>query len=339
MTFTWAGMLWLLLLIPLFVVWYLRLQRQRRERAARYGSLGLVQSSGGGIGWRRHVPIVFFVIGLTLIGIGLARPQTVVNLPKVYGTVILAFDVSGSMAADDIKPTRLDAAKAAAQAFIEKQPSTVQIGVVSFSESGFSVQPPTNDQGQVMAAINRLNPARGTSLASGINVALNTIATANSQPRTNFYSNRSPGQAPTPTPTPTPVPEGTYAPAAIILLSDGENNVSPDPLMAAQTAKERGVRVYTIGVGSPSGAILHVEGFTVRSRLDEATLQQIAKLTDGAYYNAQTEQDLRNIYDNLDAQMVVKPEKTEVTAIFAGAGLLMLLLGGIFSLLWLGRLP
>ena len=142
-----------------------------------------------------------------------------------------------------------------------------------------------------------------------------------------------------PTPTPTPVPEGTYAPAAIILLSDGENNVSPDPLMAAQTAKERGVRVYTIGVGSPSGAILHVEGFTVRSRLDEATLQQIAKLTDGAYYNAQTEQDLRNIYDNLDAQMVVKPEKTEVTAIFAGAGLLMLLLGGIFSLLWLGRLP
>ena len=333
-------MLWLLVLIPLIVVWYVRMQRRRRQWASRYGSLGVVQgSTGRGLGWRRHVPLIFFLLGLLLLIVGVARPQTVVSLPKVYGTVILAFDVSGSMAADDMKPTRLDAAKAAAQAFVEKQPSTVQIGVVSFSENGFSVQPPTNDQGQVLAAINRLSPARGTSLASGISMALNTIATANAEPQTNYYTNRSPGQAPTPTPTPTPVPEGTYAPAAIVLLSDGENNVNPDPLKAAQTAKDRGVRIYTIGVGSPSGSILHVEGFTVRSRLDEATLQQIAKLTDGAYYNAQNEQDLHNIYDNLDAQMIVKPEKTEVTALFAGAGLLMLLLGGVFSLVWLGRLP
>ncbi|MFN8470972.1 MAG: VWA domain-containing protein [Anaerolineae bacterium] len=338
MSFIWPIMLCLVLLLPLFIFWYVRMQRQRRQWAARYGSLGVVRGSTGG-GWRRHVPLVFFLIGLTLLIIGLARPQSVIEVPKVYGTVILAFDVSGSMAADDIKPTRLEAAKTAAQAFVERQPSTVQVGVVSFSENGFSVQPPTNDQGLILAAINRLQPARGTSLASGINMALNTIATANAEPQTHFYTNRSQSEPPTPTPTPTPVPEGTHAPAAIVLLSDGENNVNPNPLEAAKTAADRGVRIYTIGVGSPAGAMLHVEGFNIRSRLDEKTLQQISQLTDGAYYNAQNEQDLREIYQNLDSQLIVKAEKTEVTSVFAGAGLLMLLLGGVFALVWLGRLP
>ncbi|MFN8482409.1 MAG: VWA domain-containing protein [Anaerolineae bacterium] len=341
MSFIWPNMLWLLLLLPLFIIWYVRVQRRRRQWAARYGSLGVVQGGAGArLGWRRHVPLVFFLIGLTLLIVGLARPQAVIEVPKVYGTIILAFDVSGSMAADDIKPTRLDAAKTAAQAFIERQPSTVQIGVVSFSESGLSVQPPTNDQGLVLAAIKRLQPARGTSLASGISAALTTIATATSkEPQTNFYSNRATGEPPTPTPTPTPVPQGTYSPAAIVLLSDGENNVNPNPLQAAKTAADRGVRIYTIGVGSPSGAMLKVEGFNVRSRLDEKTLQQIAQLTDGAYFNAQNAQDLREIYQNLDSQLVVRAEKTEVTSLFAGAGLLMLLLGGVFALVWLGRLP
>ncbi|MFN8497118.1 MAG: VWA domain-containing protein [Anaerolineae bacterium] len=340
MSFIWPNMLWLALLLPLFIVWYVRMQRQRRQWAARYGSLGVVQGGPGARGgWRRHVPLVFFLLGLILLIIGLARPQAVIEVPKVYGTVILAFDVSGSMAADDIKPTRLDAAKTAAQAFVERQPSTVEVGVVSFSENGFSVQPPTNDQGLVMAAINRLQPARGTSLASGINMALNTIATANSEPQTHFYTNRPPGEQPTPTPTPTPVPAGAHAPAAIVLLSDGENNVNPNPLEAAKTAADRGVRIYTIGVGSPQGAILRVEGFTVRSRLDEPTLQRIAQLTDGAYFNAQNEQDLQQIYQNLDSQLQLRAEKTETTSLFAGAGLLMLLIGGVFALVWLGRLP
>jgi Ca-activated chloride channel family protein len=143
----------------------------------------------------------------------------------------------------------------------------------------------------------------------------------------------------TPMPTPTPVPAGTYAPAAIVLITDGENTTSPDPLAAAQAAADRGVRIYTIGIGSAAGTTLHINGYVVHTQLDEATLQQLSLLTDGEYFNAQNEQDLKSIYDNLDTQLVVKPEKMEVTSIFAGASLFMLLIGGVFSLLWFGRLP
>ena len=336
MSFIWPPMLLSLLLMPLGVALYVRLQRRRRRLAASYGSLGLVQETAGRrLGGRRHVPPALFLLGLTLLAVALARPRTVLSLPKVEGTVILAFDVSGSMAADDLKPTRMEAAKAAARAFVQRQPRTVQIGVVAFSDSGFSVQAPTNDQEAVLAAIDRLAPARGTSLANGILASLNTIAAADGRQTPRLYSNLTP----TPTPTPTPVPKGTYAPAVIVLLTDGENTAPPNPLAAAQVAADRGVRIDTVGIGSAAGATLRVEGFAVRTRLDEATLQQIAQLTDGAYYNAEDEQDLRAIYENLGSRLVSKPELTEVTSMLAGAGLLALLAGGAFSLLWFSRLP
>ncbi len=335
MSFIWPVMLIALVVPPLLVWLYVRLQQRRRRLAAGYGSLGIVQATGRPLGWRRYVPPALFLVGLTLLALALARPQAVVSLPRLEGTVILTFDVSGSMAADDIKPTRMEAAKAAARQFVERQPSTVQIGVVSFSESGFSVQPPTNDQAEILAAIDRLAPARGTSLATGIQVALSTIATANGKETTGYYTR----QTPMPTATPTPMPKGQYQPAAIILLTDGENNIPPNPLTAAKEAANRGVRIYTIGIGSPTGATLKIEGFTVQSRLDEAALKQIAALTDGAYYNAQNEQDLQRIYGNLGTQFVVKPQQTEVTSLFAGASLLVLLLGGVFSLLWFSRVP
>ena len=274
--------------------------------------------------------------------IALARPQTVVSLPRVEGTVILAFDVSGSMAADDLKPTRMEAAKAAARDFVQRQPRSVLIGVVAFSDSGFSVQAPTNDQEAILATINRLTPERGTSLGNGILASLNTIAASSEQGVSGETDGEPPhlsNLTPMPTPTPTPVPEGTYTPAVIVLLSDGENTVAPDPLAAAQAAADRGVRIYTVGIGSAAGATLHINGFIIHSQLDEAMLQQISLLTDGAYYSAENEQDLRTIYENLDPQLVMKPEKMEVTSIFAGAGLLVLLIGGAFSLLWFSRLP
>lgn len=340
MLFIWPLMLVSLLLIPLFVALYLAMQRRRRRLATRYGSLGFAQGAAGRpLGWRRHVPIALFLVGLTLLAIALARPKAVVSLPKTVGTVILTFDVSGSMAADDMKPTRMEAAKAAAREFVQQQPITVEIGVVSFSESGFSVQPPTNDQEAILASINRLAPARGTSLGSGIQVALNTIATADGKETTSYYTNRTPEATATPTPTPTPLPEGVYTSAIIVLLTDGENNVAPNPLAAAAVAAERGVRIYTIGIGSTAGTTLKVEGFTVHSRLDEAVLQQIAQLTGGAYYNAQNEQMLQEIYRDLGSNLVIKPEATEITSLFAGSSLLFLLVGGLFSLLWLSRLP
>jgi Ca-activated chloride channel family protein len=337
MSFIWPIMLVTLLLVPLFVVLYTRLQRRRRRFAASFGSLGLVQSGTTqrkGPGARRHIPPVLFLVGLTILLIALARPQTVVSLPRVEGTVILTFDVSGSMAADDMKPTRMEAAKAAARDFVQRQPRSVQIGVVAFSDSGLAVQAPTNDQEAILSAINRLAPARGTSLGQGILASLNTIAAAAEQ-APHLYSNLTP----TPMLTPVPVPKATDTPAVIVLLTDGENNENPNPLSAAQAAAERGVRIYTVGIGSAAGTTLHVEGFTVHTQLDEATLQQIAQMTEGAYYSAENQQDLQTIYDNLDLHLVIKPEKTEVTALFAGVGVFVLLIGGICSLLWFSRLP
>jgi len=333
MSFIWPVMLVLLVSVPLLIAWYVYRQQQRRTLAARYGSFGVMQSPNGRkLGIRRHIPSLVFLLALPILIFGLARPETVVSLPQLTGTVILAFDVSGSMAADDLKPTRMEAAKAAARDFVQRQPATVQIGIVAFSDNGFSSQAPTNDQGTLLAAIARLSPQRGTSVTSGILASLTTIAVNSGN--THFYTNQT-----TPMPTATPMPHGTYTSASIVLLSDGENNESPDPLIAAQTAADQGVRIYTIGIGSPAGTDVHMDGFTIHTQLNAAALQQISQLTGGTYYNAQSEQDLRQIYDNLNTQVEIKPQKTEVTSIFTGIGMLILLIGGAFSLLWFSRLP
>ena len=337
MSFIWPAMLFSLILIPLFIGVYFLMQRRRRQLTANYGNLGFAPGvKGNQPGLRRHIPVVFFLTGLTILAIALARPQAVVALPKQEGTVILAFDISGSMGADDIKPTRMEAAKAAARAFVKGQPLFVQTGVVAFSDTGLSVQVPSNDPSAVLAAINRLAPQTGTSVGRGILASLNAISVSNNGVLpSELYSNL----LLTPTPTPTPVPHGTYTPAVIILLSDGENNENPDPLAAAQTAADRGVRIYTVGIGSPTGTTVHINGFSLHTQLDEATLQQISQITGGTYYNAQSEQDLLKIYEHLDTQLVNKPEKTELTALFSGAGIFFMLVGGLFSLLWFSRLP
>ena len=335
MTFIWPRMLWSLLLVPLLVAGYLFLQRRRRRITANYGSLGIVRGpSGKTPGFTRHLPQTVFLAGLTILTFTLARPQAVVSLPRVEGTVILAFDVSASMAATDFKPNRMEAAKVAAEDFIAHQPLGVVIGVVGFSDGGFAEQPPTNDRDALLAAIKRLAPTSGTAVARGIEASLNII-NANNQSGQLTYSNL----VPTITPTPTPMPQGTYTPAVIVLLSDGENNELPDPLAEAQVAADRGVRIYTVGIGTTAGTNVHVSGFTIHTQLDEATLKQIAQITGGTYYNAQNEQDLLKIYDTLGSSLVVKPEKTEITSLFAGASILVLLIGGVLSLAWFSRLP
>lgn len=355
MTFLWPAALLLLLLLPPFVVWYLRLQQRRGQLAARYGTLGMVQMGGAvqgsgprPLGWRRHLPFALFLAGLAVLLVALARPQMVISLPRLQGTVILAFDVSGSMAADDLKPTRMEAAKEAARTFVDRQPATVRIGVVSFSDSGFAVQPPTNEQATILAAIDRLRPERGTSLANGIVTALNAIFAGeevSSEDRAADGVAGEPGQklysdlTPAPTPSPTPLPPGTYAPAAIVLLTDGENTAPPDPLEAVQAAADRGVRIYTVGIGSPEGATLEIEGFSIHTQLDEPTLQAVAARTSGEYFNAVDEEGLRAIYAALNPQLGIAPEKMEVTALFGGLSALLLLVGGALSLLWFSRLP
>jgi Ca-activated chloride channel family protein len=249
-----------------------------------------------------------------------------VNLPRVEGTVILAFDVSGSMAAEDLEPNRMGAAKIAASEFVQRQPSSVQIGVVAFSESGLSVQVPTNDQAAILASINRLEPQRGTSLGYGILTALNTIVGGGDE-AANGESE------------PAPVPVGSYGPGIIVLITDGENTAPPDPFEAAYAAAERGVRIYSIGIGSAAGTTLDINGFSVHTQLNETALEQISGLTGGEYYNAENQEDLREIYDRISPELVIKPEAMEVTSIFAGASILFFLVGGALMLLWFGRLP
>ena len=334
MNFLWPLMLWLLLLIPALVALYILAQRRRQRYALRYASLSLVKEAlGRGPGFRRHIPPALFLSGMAVMIVAVARPYTLVTVPSQEGTVILTMDVSGSMQADDLKPSRIDAAKSAARSFVEKQPSGVRIGIVSFSDNAFLVQAPTDDKAAIIAAINRLTPLRGTAIGRALLTSVDAIfEEANAEGGSlNTVSD--------PTPTPTPVPQGVYEPAIIVLLSDGESNQGPRPLDVIEQVAARGVRVYTVGVGTTTGTVLHIQGRSIRTRLDEETLKRMASATDGAYYNATTEKDLVAIYDSLSTHLVFKKEQTEATALFTGIAIALSLIGGCLSLFWFNRLP
>ena len=341
MSFIWPPLLLFLLAVPVGVWAYRSREQARAERAAQFGwgSLAAAAATGEGLGrrraeWLRRIPAVLTLAGITILVFSLARPESVIGLPRFEGTVVLAFDVSGSMAATDVAPTRLEAAKTAALEFVAQQPPSVRIGVVVFSDTGFSTQVPTDDRVAVEAAIHRLEPQRGTSVGQGIVQALTAIDAADDAGATDYYTN------PTePRPDATPVPAGHYEPAIIVLLTDGENTVAPDPRGGAQEAKDRGIRIDTVGIGSPAGATLEVEGFLVHTQLDEATLQGIAAMTDGTYYRAADEEDLGAIYDQVGSRLVVRTEAFEVTPLLAAVGFVLLLVGGLTSLRWFGRMP
>lgn len=334
MSFLWPSMLWVLLAIPLLALLYIVMHEQRKGAARRFGSMGLVQQTTVAH-QRRHLPAILFLSGIFVLFLSLARPQMVMSLPKTEGIVILAFDVSGSMSATDFEPTRMEAAKEVGREFVMRQPATVQVGIVSFSDNGFSVQLPTNDRDAILASIDRLKPERGTSIANGIVISLNTIANVTGQEPIVGVED-----GPPVTPVfPPSARAKTDDSAVIVLLTDGENNMDPDPLLAAQLAVERGVRIHTIGVGSSQGMNLEVNGFNVFTQLDEATLMQISEITDGTYYNAQTEEDLQTIYENIDPKLVIKAEKTEITAVLAGVSILILLIAGMISLVWFSHVP
>jgi len=336
MSFIWTPLLYLLLIVPLLLWLYFRAQRQRHDLAARYGSMGVVNDAAKkSVGIRRHIPVFVFLFAITILITSIARPQAEVSLPRLEGTVILTFDVSGSMAADDLKPTRMEAAKAAATEFVNKQPSNVLIGVVAFSDGGLSIQPPTNDKAQTLETIYRLVPRRGTSLGNGILVSLNTIVVSAGDPP---FLNATNPSALSPL-EPDSAIQGWYPSAVIVLLSDGENNQNPDPAAAADLAADLGIRIYTIGIGSTEGATLEAEGFTVFTQLNEELLQSISANTSGQYYKAANEAELARIYRDLEPKLSLKTENIEVTSLFAGAGFLLFLVAGALSLLWFGRVP
>lgn len=336
MTFAWPLALLLLALIPGGALVYRAVGRRRARR------LGVLAVPSGASPSRRRrvraaVPTSLFVLALVAMVVAIARPQGTVSLPVGKGTVVLAFDVSGSMAATDQSPSRMAAAKALATDFVQHQPPGVSIGIVAFSDSGIAVQAPSTDQGEVLAAIKQLAPQKGTALGQGLQAALHVVAIAEAGSSVDYYTNASP--APTPSPTPAPVPPGSHASAAIVLLSDGENNENPDPLTVAQQAADLGIRVDTVAIGTAAGADLDLNGFHVHSQLNEPLLQQIATVTSGTYYGTEATDSLTAVYDAIQPTVTVQPQTIELTGIAAGLAMVLLAAGVAASLVLLGRLP
>ena len=348
MTFVWPELLWLLLAVPVLVALYLLQLRRKRKAALRYASLTLVAAAGASARVRRHVPPLLFLLALTLMLIAVARPQAVVTLPSAHETVILAMDVSGSMRATDVKPNRLAAAQDAARAFVADQPKTTRIGVVSFAATASVVQAPTHSREDILGAIDRFQLQRGTAIGSGILISLKTIFPdaefdlRSWNPRREEQKAAAKAAARDPAAgskdVAKPVPPGSYTSAAIILLTDGQTTTGPDPLEAARMAADRGVRVYTVGIGTTAGEVINVEGWSMRVRLDEEALKAIATLTRSEYFHAGTAADLQKIYSNLNTKLFFEQKETEVTALFAAAAAVLALVSATLSLLWFNRI-
>ena len=327
-SFAWPWVLVSLLALPACVFVYLRLQRKRSANAARLGTLGLAREGASSrLGRRRHVPPMIFLIGVALLLLASARPQLTLPLPRMEGTVLLAFDVSASMAAEDVEPTRMAAAKEVAKTLIERRPAGAKIGVVAFGEGGLVVQPPTDDDEALYATIDRLVPQSGTSLGRGILTALDLVS-PNSDPGSEYEA-----------PADEPEMGGAFAPAVIVLLTDGENTDPPDPLEVAQMAIEGGVRVHTVGLGTSEGTVIEVDGFNLSTRLNEPVLQEIALLTEGTYFEIDDAAKTPSVYKELETEFVVKPREVEITSALGGISSLLFLAAAAMSLLWFGRMP
>ena len=340
MTFIWPSMLWALLALPMLVIGYLLLMKRRRKSALRYASLGLVKEAMGKRGaWRRHVPPVLMLLATTALLLAAARPAAVITLPSQQETIVLAIDVSGSMRAADVLPNRMVAAQEAAKAFVAELPRSVRIAVVSFAGAAAVVQAPTLSREDVNASIDRFQLQRGTAIGSGIVLSLATIFPDAGIDLSQITGQRSMPPAPGDKPPPefTPVQPGSYSSAAIILLTDGQRTTGPDPLEAAKMAADRGIRVYTVGVGTKDGETIGFEGWSMRVRLDEDTLKGIANITRGDYFYAGTAADLKKVYQGLSTRLVVEKKETEISAVFAAAGALLLVLAAGLSVWWFGR--
>lgn len=323
MTFRSPWMLVLLAVVPAMVWAYVKSRRRGAPRAATLAEQGLVATAASSkMRIRRHVPFALFALALTVLLVGMARPMTSVTTPRREGTVILAMDVSNSMKADDVKPTRIDASRAAAKAFVERQPPEVKVGVVAFGDGAVIVQTPTSEHADVMKAIDRLSVAGGTSLGQGLVSALSAIA---GKPVTIDAEALASDSA--------QVDIGYFGSATILLLSDGEETNQPDPISVAEVASVAGVRIHTIGIGTEAGAVVQIEGFSVATALDSELLEQVAEITDGTYHQGEDAAALSEVSKTIDLRFKLVSEHTEVTGLFSAAGIVLLFAGALLSVL------
>jgi Ca-activated chloride channel family protein len=348
-TFLWASLLVALLIVPLLVAIYVLARRRRRPVAARYSSLALIRAAGPARGsWRRHVPMALVAASAAALAIALARPTMVLSVPSNQTTMVLAMDVSGSMCATDIEPTRLQAAQEAAVRFVESQPAGTQIGLVAFSGFAAVIEAPSADRDRLVDAILSLTTGRRTAIGSGIQSSIDAIAEVDPNvPR--VVTDGRPGVEPE------PVVPGAYLPDIIVLLTDGANNAGVEPLEAAQQAANRGLRVYTIGYGTAEGAELEVtcrrqflgneplSGFggggfggsgAFRRGIDEDTLRAIADVTGGTYFPAESAVELQDVFNNLPTTLVTKREPVEISVAFVALGGLLAAAGLLLGRAW-----
>ena len=321
MGLTWPIALLSLLAVPLVAGLYLLLSRRRARYATTYTNLDVLATvAASGKPWRGLVPAGLFLAALVALGVALARPHMALSVPEERATVVLVVDTSGSMRADDVNPTRLDAARAAIEVFLKKLPKRVRVGLVSFDSEVSVLAAPTRDRAQVHEATGFLAPGGGTSLGDGLAQGVDLAAAAVKGG-----------------------PQGKRPPAAILLLSDGkqtQGNITP--ASAAQRARSAGIAVYTIALGTPSGVVTFGPPGFQQSRPvppDPATLQLIARTTGGQAFTAGTAGTLKNVYRQLGSRIGQHTEQREITPKLAGIGAALLLAALAFGALWAPRIP
>jgi Ca-activated chloride channel family protein len=350
MIFEWPMLLWGWLVVPLLALAYVRMQRRRvaavagAARRSRHAGAAAVPRV------RRLLPPILYALALTLLIAAAARPMAVVSLPSLRDVIILALDVSHSMRADDLKPTRLAAAQQAARAFIEEQPSTTRIGLVAFAGTALAVQRPTTNREELLKVIDRLEPQKGTAVGEAMLVSLQALfpkevfelkSRADEADADAGADAGNAGRAPAPPDASAPLVRAAPASeksAAIVLLTDGAATGGPDPVAVARLAAGRGVRVFTVGLGTEEGAVVELDGISMRVQIDEEKLREVADVTRARYFRAEDADELRAIYRDVSARLVLETRETEISAAFVAAAALLALLAAGCSLFWFNRI-
>ncbi len=325
MSFAWPIALSGLALVALALIAYLVAQRRRRRYVVRFTNLDLLENVvADSPRWRRHIPAVLTLLALSALVVGMARPQVAVAVPREEATVILAMDSSGSMTATDVAPDRMTAAREAASSFVDGLPDGFRVGVVSFSNEADVVVPPTADHDEALRGLSALRADNGTALGDAIARSVDLGVTNLDEQLAAAKSSETP--------------------VVVLLLSDGANTTGDyQPLEAAQKAKDAGIPVYTVALGTDAGTVQGPDGYggfrTIRVPPDPETLSKVAELTGGKFFEAADQNALKSVYDEIGSQVGVEHKQRELTVFFTAAGAALLLLGGALSTLWFGRIP
>jgi Ca-activated chloride channel homolog len=309
-----------LVVIPVIIGLYYARERRRTRFAARWGSPALlpnvIDRSPGKL---RYLPLAILLVALAAMVVGVARPHAVVSVPREEATVVLALDVSRSMKADDVEPTRLDAAREAAKAFVDEVPKKFRVGVVSFASRANSALPPTEDRSLVEAALDSLKPGEGTAIGDAIALSAQLGRDQLTE-------------------------DGARPPKAVLLISDGApDGGSTPPRDAAEKAKELNVPIYTVLVGTEQGVVEEELPGGLRQRIqvppDPDVLKLVAQISGGEFFAATDDEGVKKVYEELGSRLGHRDKSREVTDVFAGGSAALLLAGGLLSALWFRRVP